>query len=274
MRVAIFAHYDRDCRIDDYVVHYLQSLRRLCGHIIFVSDCDLPAGQQARLEGLADTVIAGRHGEYDFGSYKRGFQYAVRHGLLGEASELIIANDSCYGPLVPMDEAFAVMDGRTADAWGMTINMWGLHKQRNMPHMQSFFIVLRPQVFNTPDFAEFMNSIRKMNSKHDIIRAYELGLSARLIAAGFTIDSYIPPKDILNPFQHGWRKMFRRWRVPLIKVSKIRTTPQAWRYYRIMSENGYPPELAAGHKKRICGLSRQERMWLAWHNLRAKMRDR
>ena len=38
MRLAVFAHYDHDGIIDDYVVYYLQAFRALCEHLIFVSD--------------------------------------------------------------------------------------------------------------------------------------------------------------------------------------------------------------------------------------------
>ena len=40
-RVCIFAHYDRDDIVDDYVIYYLKALQKICATIIFVSDCNL-----------------------------------------------------------------------------------------------------------------------------------------------------------------------------------------------------------------------------------------
>lgn len=71
-RYAIFAHYDSDNKIEDYVFYYLKELKTVCDYIIFVSDSNLPQNQTVKLDELVDEKIIGRHGEYDFGSYKRG----------------------------------------------------------------------------------------------------------------------------------------------------------------------------------------------------------
>ena len=40
-RLAIFAHYDKDNIIDDYVIYYLKELKKSFETIIFVSYTDL-----------------------------------------------------------------------------------------------------------------------------------------------------------------------------------------------------------------------------------------
>lgn len=78
---AIFAHYDKDCIIDDYVLFYLKELKNVADRIIFVSDCELDEEQISKLKGIVDYTLAQKHGEYDFGSYKRGIQLAMENGL-------------------------------------------------------------------------------------------------------------------------------------------------------------------------------------------------
>lgn len=99
-RIALFAHYDRDGIIDDYVIYYLRGLTGVAQRILFMSDCALKPGEAAKLDGLAELVFADRHGEYDFGSWKRGF--AFLSGDLTGWDEVIIANDSCYAPVYPL----------------------------------------------------------------------------------------------------------------------------------------------------------------------------
>ena len=36
-RAAVFAHYDKDKIIDDYVIYYLKSLKEIFDNIVFVS---------------------------------------------------------------------------------------------------------------------------------------------------------------------------------------------------------------------------------------------
>ena len=108
-RTAVFAHYDKNNLIQDYVVYYLSELKKYAEKIIFVSDSDVLPEELKKIEGIVEQSIIGRHGEYDFGSYKRGFLYAKENNLLTACEELILANDSCYAPLFPFEEMFSAM---------------------------------------------------------------------------------------------------------------------------------------------------------------------
>lgn len=57
-RVCIFAHYDRDDIVDDYVIYYLKALQKICATIIFVSDCNLSKEEIKKIEAITDFVIA------------------------------------------------------------------------------------------------------------------------------------------------------------------------------------------------------------------------
>ena len=74
-RAAVFAHYDKDNIIDDYVIYYLKALKELAHEIVFVSCKNLSDTEKSKLGGIADFIIAENHDEYDFGSYKRGYLY-------------------------------------------------------------------------------------------------------------------------------------------------------------------------------------------------------
>ena len=102
-RAAVFAHYDRDNIIDDYVIYYLRALKHFCEKIVFVSCCDLPLEETDKLGGIADFVIAKKHDEYDFGSYTRGLFYLKENEMLVGIDSLILANASCYGSFFPRD---------------------------------------------------------------------------------------------------------------------------------------------------------------------------
>ena len=73
-RIVFFAHYDPDGRVDDYVLHYLNELVRAgIEEIYFASDCGLVEEELSKLPNAVEVVNATRHGEYDFGSWKRCF---------------------------------------------------------------------------------------------------------------------------------------------------------------------------------------------------------
>ncbi len=171
-RVCIFAHYDKDNIIDDYVIYYLNALKKDFNKIIFVSDSDLPKEQTEKLSSICDYVQAYHHGEYDWGSYKFGYIIAKQNNLLVDADELLLCNDSVYGPVSSLR-----LEKMQADFNGYYENKFGLDKGVEEPHLQSWFLLVKKQMFNTPAFDSFLMSITKFEDKLDIIRNYEIGFT-------------------------------------------------------------------------------------------------
>lgn len=185
-RIAVFAHYDKDSCIEDYVVYYLKELKKIANIIIFVSDCDLTDEELQKISGIADRSIAKKHGEYDFGSYKRGYQYLKEAGFLTNCEELIFSNDSCFGPLVPFKEVWNEMDTRDCDFWGIT-----QYEDKNTRlHVQSYFLVFRKTVVDSHVLDHFINSVKHENCKMDVIQKYEIGLSQTLLKNNFKMQTF------------------------------------------------------------------------------------
>lgn len=95
-RIAIFASYDKNGIIHDYVIEYLKYLKEIADKIIFIADNYADEQEQNKLKWLVDYVKFSTHGEYDFRSYKRGYYFAKNNGWLDNANELIFCNDSCF----------------------------------------------------------------------------------------------------------------------------------------------------------------------------------
>ena len=62
--LAVFAHFDKDNIIDDYVIFYLQQLKLIASSIIFVSDCDLDEKETLKIANICDKIIVKKHHEY------------------------------------------------------------------------------------------------------------------------------------------------------------------------------------------------------------------
>ncbi len=124
---AVFAHYDNKNTVHDYVIFCLKELKKIADNIIFVSDCTLDDIECDKIKPFCSEIIAKPHGEYDFGSYKRGYQYLKENNLLDDVDELIFANDSCFGPFMPFGEVFDKMKSKDekwrCDFWGISKNI-------------------------------------------------------------------------------------------------------------------------------------------------------
>ena len=89
-RLFLFAFYDPQGVVGEAALRYLAALRTL-GDIVLATDCDLQPGEAEKLAPLVVSYEAARHGEYDFGSYKRGFEILKAEGL-SNYEEIIFAD--------------------------------------------------------------------------------------------------------------------------------------------------------------------------------------
>lgn len=184
-RVAIFAFFNANGVIYPYVLHYLRNLRAVCDKIVFVADNDMQQSEIAKLNGKVDAVLFGRHHEYDFGSYKKGIAYAKANGLLTHADELLLCNDSCYGPITSFEKLFADMRGSEADFWGLTSNtQYGYH-------LQSYFILFKRSVFSKLSFFKFFSKVGSHSDVSQVVLNYEVKLTSYFTDLGFECSCYI-----------------------------------------------------------------------------------
>lgn len=216
-KIAIFSHYDKYGNIQDFVTYFLQELSKFTD-IIFVSDSDVKESELKKIQPYIYHSIIGRHGEYDFGSYKRGFLYALQNNLLNDYNELFFINDSCYAPLFPLSELFKKMESSNCDFWGITSNSNTYFSKER--HIQSYFIAFKKNVFLSSLFIDFINSICKETNKHLIVSKYECGLTKYLSDNGFLWEVYSKYSQ-----KHyachilAYKKLIKTERVPFIKRS-------------------------------------------------------
>ena len=174
-RLFLFAGYDKDGIIDDALVHYARAISKF-GDIVLCMDSDCNASELKKVRKYCVHTIGARHGEYDFGSYKRAYIWATENLNLSDYDFVYLINDSVYGPLYDLAPYFEQMESSNFDAIGLVKNPHHDH-----PHIQSWFVGLRPSVFMTNWFDNFMRSITKLKSKGLITREYEQGLTKRII---------------------------------------------------------------------------------------------
>ena len=177
-RIAIFAAYNAGGKVSDYVFTYLKYLKNVAQEIIYVADNELSEEEAFKVELYAKHIFAKFHGEYDFGSYKRGIEYAKNNLNLENYDELILCHDSCYA-MYSFDSAFDKMSGEECDLWGMTKNY------EIKPHLQSYFLVFKKNVFLNPNFYEYFAKVKKLDDYHQIVETYEVPLLTYLESFGF-----------------------------------------------------------------------------------------
>ena len=181
-RLCLFAGYSSKSVIEDYVVYYIKELSKYAD-IYYCADCELSQIELQKITPYTKYTIAQRHKKYDFGSW--GILFSKIDNLK-KYDEILLVNDSCFGPLFSLDTIFAKMQDSQVSAWSICGNKF----------MMSFFIILKQDIFLSSWFKNFITSIGEEIDKNDIVRLYEIGLSDMITEKGLKWDCIFSSKNL------------------------------------------------------------------------------
>lgn len=178
MKIAsVFAHFDVDNILDENALAIIDELSRRCAHVelvttsnIDISSYSLPANVEIRQRPNIG---------YDFYSYKTGLVRLLTSDTFDAVllinSSFVVVDRSQFGLLIEN----ILKSPDNVDAVGVTASnqiSW---------HLQSYMLLLKRSILESPAFLSFIDIIQPMESKIKLILAYELGLSKLLTDAGF-----------------------------------------------------------------------------------------
>lgn len=182
--LAIISIYDADGVIDDYVIYYVEALQLAVTRIILVINGDLSKEGEIKLRKITDEIYFRSNSGFDFGAYKDVMENYLHPGELNFYQEVVLCNDTCYGPFVPFKDIFARMREHDAEFWSMNYIEDPL-----LPHFQSYFMVFRGTVIGL--LREFLAAEVDSSTVNPIQACgYEHGLSEIILSSGVRTDYY------------------------------------------------------------------------------------
>lgn len=211
-RLFLFASYDRDGIIGDALVHYVRTLSKY-GDVIFYMDCDAKPSETNKIKKLCIHCAAERHGEYDFGSYKRAYIYARDNKLLEKYDYVYLVNDSVFGPMIDMNNIFNKLESSNSDASSIVISKHATHS-----FMESWFVRLNKKIFTSEWFNDFMLSVTHLPTKTAITVQYEHGLTNLILSHNRTISGVY---TIYGRYTYNNPKQLFRRGCPFIKKASF-----------------------------------------------------
>ena len=173
--LAIMSVYDSDGIVDDFIIFYLSSLKTVADRIIVVVNGKLTVSGEHKLRTITDEIYIRENIGFDFGAYKDVLEYYLKPEEIKQYQELILCNDTCFGPLVSFKEIFYKMRDKTLEMWSINYIDDIL-----LPHFQSYFMVFRKNAIRI--LLDFLH--REVDSKAvELAQAhgYEHGLSEVLL---------------------------------------------------------------------------------------------
>lgn len=211
-RIGIFCFYDRERIVDGYVEFLLQELCSCLSYLVIVINGEINDKGKLILEKYADELYIRENEGLDGGAYKDAVINVLGWRKIQEYDELILCNDTFYGPFVPFESIFNVMENKQADFWGLNY-----YCNRITNHLQSYFLVFRKKIIHESKiieyFTEHMNWSKgdKTNNRTGL----EIGLFYYLINQGYSFAAY-SKSNRFNIYQYG-NVCIKEFYVPVLK---------------------------------------------------------
>lgn len=264
-RLLIYAHYDPHGKLDPHVIYQIASYAAFGIKIIFVSNSPLTCVDRECLIKIGCEVHTRPNIGFDFVAWKSRLLDLGREGLRAY-NEIILANDSVYGPFFPLTEMFGTMDQIGVDFWGITGEIGN-----KGAYLHSYFLDFRPSVFLSDVFLDFWRTLPEVESFLEGVEKGGLRISKILEEAGFIFASFIDPPEVPLlpaigpdvPLAHTLTPFFiERYRVPFIKIRAFSTRPgkmfnEGPRVFEALenTRSEYPVDLISRHLVRAKPLS-------------------
>lgn len=197
-RLIILVVWDRRGDVEAYVSHALAGLRPHSAHLLVVVNGVLSDDGRARLEPVADEILVRENRGFDIWGHKDALDHLA--GRIDEYDELILTNDTWFGPVRPYAPVFDRMGASGADFWGMTDHA----REEPNPftgtgvlfyHLQSFWIAVRRRMFTSDEWKGYWRDLPDMPGYFDAVLKHEAVFTQHFANAGFTHDVAFPSSD-------------------------------------------------------------------------------
>ncbi|MBF0207698.1 MAG: hypothetical protein HQK53_12490 [Oligoflexia bacterium] len=200
--LCLFASFDPQGIIQPYLIRYLQQLSQLDIEIIFVSTSPTFRNEEIKKIFLfCSKIILRKNTGHDFGSWATAIKLLQNEKIdFSRYKNILIANDSLYGPLFDLRPIFDKMEKMNVDFWAMTESFEIKY------HLQSYFIVFNRSLILNPSWINFWKDYKLYQNKRSIIYFGEITLSQYLIRKGFKSAVAFPINELLSKLQNTQNK--------------------------------------------------------------------
>lgn len=208
-RIAIILCYDKDGIIDDYVLYLLHDLNENLTDLVVTVNGKLSPSGRERLQTVTDKIYIRENKGADAGAWKDTMLHFLGWSKLYEYDEIVLLNDSFYGPFYPFREVFAEMETRPVDFWGLLA-----HGETNvafpdcpypnlLAHIQSYFMVFRKRMHTSPEFKKYWEEMPYFATVQEAISRHETVFTRYFSELGYRWDTFVDVRDLDGEYSDG-----------------------------------------------------------------------
>jgi len=226
-RLGIFVFYDKDGIVGKYVEYLLTEIKSVVDDLYIVSNSILTAMSKEIFLSYTNNIIERKNKGFDGGAYKDILCNVIGFDNCKQWDELLLVNDTFYGPFCSLFSIFHKMESSACDFWGLSIHgdkkvndYYIIHR-----HIQSYFLVVRSNLFHSARFSKFWLDMETAESMRSVIDNFEIVFTQFFTEYGYTHDVFADTTYCeKNYLENGdnWTDLFPydlliQYKFPLVK---------------------------------------------------------
>lgn len=227
-RLGIYTIFDKNGIVDEYILYFLKALSKWTSRLIVVCNGSINEEGNEELKRLGCEVLCRENSGFDAWGVKAGIEY-VGFDQLACYDEVIISNNTLFGPVCDLTPMFEAMSAQPLDFWGIAshegmqdfdpfhCNPYGYIPE----HIQSYFYAVRGRLLRAEAFRKFWENLPELNDYNAAVGMYETVMTKFFTDAGYKWDCYMDRNQYYgmtdNPLIAMPMESIRDWNCPFFK---------------------------------------------------------
>lgn len=187
-RICIYLTYDPQKVVDRYIGYMLKELKLCVDYLVIVcNETEIIKGKEI-LEQYSDEIFCRENIGFDAGGFKDALCKFLGWDKVLFYDELVLVNDSMFGPFCPMKKIFDKMERTKVDFWGLIKHAECIHVDMGYipEHIQSFFFTIRFRMLHTSEFRKYWEKLPYFETFHQTVVGHEIKFTQHFASLGYT----------------------------------------------------------------------------------------
>ncbi len=236
-RLVVYLTYSPKNVVEDYVGYMLKELRKISTTLIVICNEESVLSGEEHIKKFADKYYFRKNIGLDAGGFKDALTKFIGWDEVKKYDELVMANDSFFGPFTDIEEFFADAEAREGDFWGLIKHGNSKNvKESVAEHIQSFFIAIRSSMFNSDEFQKYWNEMPYYNDYSGVVNNHEKCFTKTFHDLGYSyftmantdINDSENPKFNQNQYAAFQYELIKKRNFPFLKRQELGKDISSW----------------------------------------------
>lgn len=200
-RLGVFLFWDSDGVVDDYVTYLLDDITKELKDLVIVVNGYLSDEGKAKFQKYTTKILYRGNTGFDVGGWQDALVNYCGFETVRKYDELVLLNDSFFGPLYPFSEVFDSIENNI-DFWGLSVhgetdNVFGMCPYGYRPrYLQTYFLVIRNKMLKSAEFEKFWVNLPEFHQFNEVAEKFSCVFTKYFADLGYKWRAYSDTKDL------------------------------------------------------------------------------